>query len=110
MIPSFSVVDRNELPRDTKSEMDNLSEWIKELASYDGIYVKHSNIECLNLPLSFDIETSSWRDTKGNPRATMYAFVVGVYGKVFVGRTWDDFLSMLNDIVASFSLVNSVKQ
>ena len=103
-IPSFSVTDRNEVPKDTKTETDNLHDWIKELSSYDDIYVKHNNIEYLNLPLSFDIETSSWRDIKENPRATMYAFVVGVYGKVFVGRTWDDFLSMLNDIVASFSL------
>ena len=98
------MVDRNEVPKDTKTETDNLHDWIKELSSYDDIYVKHSNIEYLNLPLSFDIETSSWRDIKENPRATMYAFVVGVYGKVFVGRTWDDFLSMLNDIVSSFSL------
>lgn len=105
-IPSFSAVERNEAPKDSQSEIMNLREWLKKISSYDNLYVKHSGIETLNLPLSFDIETTSWHDVKDNRRATMYAFVIGVYGEVFAGRTWDDFLAMISEIISAFSLGN----
>lgn len=104
MIPSFSAEDRNDIPKDTATELKSLSEWCSSLSQCDGIFVKHSGIETLNLPLAFDIETTSWRTASDEKRATMYAFVVGVYGRVFVGRTWKDFTDMLDIICNAFSL------
>lgn len=49
----------------------------------------------LNIPISFDIETSSWLEGEKGYRACMYCFVFGFYDRVFLGRTWKDFDEML---------------
>lgn len=48
-------------------------------------------IEYINLPCSFDIETSSFYEGD-EKRACMYAFVFCVNGQVVLGRTWKRFL------------------
>ncbi len=59
-----------------------------------------------NIPLSFDIEVSSFMED-GNKKACMYAYVLGVYGKVFVGRTWNSFMKMYELLLSYFKPNNN---
>ena len=46
-------------------------------------------VEYINLPCSFDIETSSFYFNM-NKMACMYIWQFGIDGYVVVGRTWED--------------------
>ena len=77
----------------------------------------------LNVPVSFDIETTSfYRDadgetysyerymklggeqTKMEKCSLMYVWQFGINGFCILGRTWDEFLQMLAEIVAILEL------
>ena len=64
---------------------------------------KKKGIEYLNLSSSFDIETSSFYEGE-EKRAILYAFVFGINGKLVFGRTWEDFLSICNDVQKAYGL------
>lgn len=49
----------------------------------------------VNLPMSFDIETSSFYEGD-NKRAIMYIWMFAVSDYAFYGRTWDSFTDLLN--------------
>lgn len=53
-----------------------------------------------NVPITFDIEASSFYAVDENgeyvKRACMYAWVFGINGKCIRGRTWDEFITLLN--------------
>lgn len=57
------------------------------------IFISKDKELYLNIPCSFDIETTSWYEND-EKRATMYVYVFGVNGKVFVGRTWEQAVEM----------------
>lgn len=48
--------------------------------------VSHKNIEYVNIPCAFDIETSSFKDTEDNKKACCYLWQFGYNGKVIIGR------------------------
>ncbi len=48
-----------------------------------------------NIPASFDIETSSYYQM-GEKYATMYLWALCINGSTIVGRTWEDFTSILS--------------
>ena len=78
---------------------------IDELLSDDFKFIKNNKkLEYLNIPISFDIETSSFYNASGEKQATMYAFVFGINGKCIIGRTWDEFLLILKSITDFYSL------
>lgn len=53
------------------------------------------NTKYINIPITFDIESTSFYE--GNEkRSIMYAWVFGVNGKCIRGRTWDDFIKVVN--------------
>ena len=54
-------------------------------------YVGDKN-KTLNVPISLDLETSSFYDTDGNKTAIMYIWMIGLFGFVIVGRTWDEYM------------------
>lgn len=53
----------------------------------------------LNLPIAFDIETSSFYD-EGEKRAVEYAWVLGINGRTLFGRTWEEALIAFRKIEA----------
>lgn len=54
----------------------------------------------INLPCAFDIETSSFRSTgNGEKVGIMYAWAFGLNGKITMGRTWEEFKSLINLII-----------
>lgn len=52
-------------------------------------------IDYWNVPVSFDIETTSFYDADGNKRATMYLWGFDFNGRSIYGRTWDEFIALL---------------
>ena len=54
--------------------------------------MKRNKIEYINIPVSFDIETSNFKDTSGEKVALMYHWQLAIYDNVITGRTWGEFL------------------
>ena len=63
----------------------------------------NKKIEYANVPCSFDIETSSFYEN-GEKRGVMYAWVFGINGKCYIGRTHDEFVNVCKIIVDHYSL------
>lgn len=51
-----------------------------------------------NVPVSFDIETSSFYNKNQEKCAIMYHWQMCINGHVFIGRTWNEFLSLIHQI------------
>ena len=63
-----------------------------------------NQIRYQNTANAFDIETSSFHDSKGNKRACMYLFMFCLDGLTFYGRTWAEFRWVLEEIVMRYKL------
>ena len=78
---------------------------------FDPAYLCHEEyktridkkISFINLSCAFDIESTSFYEGESK-RGTMYAFVFGVNGKVVFGRTWQDFLDVLEALQKAYDL------
>lgn len=65
----------------------------------DFKYVKsNKKISYLNVPMAFDIESSSFYDEDDNKASCMYAFTLNINGKHIEGRTWEEALNYFNEI------------
>lgn len=64
----------------------------KDYAAEGTVY----NLYYGNVPISFDIEDSSFYDGKNEKVSTMYVWQLGFNGYVFMGRTWDMFIDLVN--------------
>lgn len=58
----------------------------------------------LNLPCSFDIETTSYTSDQGEKEAYMYIWMLCLNGITFIGRTWDEFIDACQTISDGFGL------
>ena len=82
----------------------------KELCKeiFDNIQIKKYKYRggalVYNLPISFDIETSSFYEGK-DKRATMYMWQMSVCGLIIIGRTWADWLETLETLHQEFKTV-----
>lgn len=56
-----------------------------------------------NVPAAFDIETSSFYDDQEKV-GLMYAWTFGLYGLTIIGRTWEEFESMLEELAVILDL------
>lgn len=56
-----------------------------------------------NIPCAFDIETTSFYN-EGEKQAIMYIWQFAFNGSVIIGRTWDDFIKLLNAISEKFNI------
>lgn len=64
--------------------------------------VTKSKTNYINVAASFDIETSSFYDNN-EKRAIMYIWVLGINGRVTIGRTWKEFMEAYYKIVAYYN-------
>ena len=55
---------------------------------------KRKGATYIDVPFSFDIETSSFYQNN-EKRATMYMWGLGINGKVIIGRTWEEWLTLI---------------
>lgn len=86
MMPFSLEVTKNYKIEDIPSLLDGQSWALKKRGQY-----------YLDCPLSFDIEVSSFYD-KGEKRAVMYAWVLGINGRVIFGRTWEEAIRAFDEI------------
>ena len=82
---------------DSFSNISELGEWLHFIKDNFKFYGKPKHEEkWLNVPASFDIETTSFYNAEGEKRSTVYIWMVSIFGKAFYGRTWFEFVSLLN--------------
>lgn len=60
-------------------------------------------VKFFNVPSAFDIETTSGEDECGK-YATMYVWMYNLYGVTIIGRTWDEYVTMMSIISEELKL------
>ena len=98
---------------ETVHSIDELDDILKE-AMKEGTQTNNQKITYWKIPFSFDIETTSFTDkvTKedhNEKRGLMYAWGLGINGKVIIGREWNEFLSCMNRIVEVLELCKTTR-
>lgn len=68
------------------------------------LFKKVDGAEVYNIPCAFDIETSSFYNTRDEKTAIMYVWQFGFNGRVIMGRTWEEFFEFLNALVDALEL------
>lgn len=64
---------------------------------------KRWKVDYYNIPVCFDIETSSfYQDCE--KRSCMYIWMFSIDDNIIIGRTWEEFLYLCNELVKAFSL------
>lgn len=77
---------------------------VYDILDKDLGFVKYNKKEFIgNFPAVFDIESSSFYIGK-EKYATMYAWVFGINGKCIRGRTWEEFLTVLDRVIEFYEL------
>ena len=87
---TFGLSDR------IRSNDEFLSEIERQVCSYDLIGT-NKKIEHVKVPASGDIETSSVQSS-GLKRSLMYEWSFGINGIVTVGRTWEEYKELIENV------------
>ena len=82
----------------TPSQIDDVIAKVRDVCAY----TKQGSVKYLNIPFSFDTETSSFYDGYGDKVAIMYVWMLGICGLVVMGRTWDEWEYVYNRLVYNF--------
>lgn len=66
-------------------------------------FSRSRKIRYFNVPSAYDIETSSFYRLVENSKrmekcAVMYEWTFGLYGLVMIGRTWEEFINVINTL------------
>lgn len=81
--------------------------YIKSQENFEWVY--SHKVHYLNIPISFDIETSSFYEGVAK-KAIMYIWTCNVNGTTFIGRTWNQFKQLLEIISEEFGLIKYNKR
>ena len=65
---------------------------------------KKTSIHYYNCSCAFDIETTSFIDSNNEKSATMYVWMLGINGLCMMGRTWEEFIDVINSIIEILGL------
>lgn len=76
---------------------------LQRIKDTSPIVKKNNKLSYYNIPISFDIETSSFYEGD-QKRACMYVWAMCINGHYFTGRTWDEFLYIVNQIIKIFGV------
>lgn len=82
---------------------DQIDEVITMTRPYYRFSWSNKKLKYFNVPISFDIETSSFYEN-GEKRATMYMWSLSIMGAVIIGRSWREFLHVLDRIAGILDL------
>ena len=88
----------NGLRSRTIFRVDQLDEVLSMVRPNFRFAPQHTKVKYFNVPCAFDIESTSFTDGDGIKRATMYVWTFGIYGLVIMGRTWDEFVTLCNNL------------
>lgn len=81
--------------------------YIKSQENFEWVY--SHKVHYLNIPISFDIETSSFYEGIAK-KAIMYIWTCNVNGTTFIGRTWNQFKQFLDIMSEEFGLIKYNKR
>lgn len=81
--------------------------YIKNQENFEWVY--SHKVHYLNIPISFDIETSSFYEGIAK-KAIMYIWTCNVNGTTFIGRTWKQFTQFLDIMSEAFELIKYNKR
>lgn len=81
--------------------VDQGYEWMQEIIESEPERIPYGRKYIWNIPCSFDIETSSFRNDMGKKCATSYLWSLNINGSTIVGRTWDEFKACINFVAES---------
>ena len=81
--------------------------YIKSQENFEWVY--SHKVHYLNIPISFDIETSSFYEGVAK-KAIMYIWTCNVNGTTFIGRTWKQFTQFLSIMSEEFELIRYNKR
>lgn len=89
----------------TDSHIYNVDEFdtVYDSINSDMRTVKKRKVRYYNVPCSFDIETTSFYDDDEKV-GLMYVWQFGIDGRVFIGRTWDEFINLLERLKGAFDV------
>ena len=83
---------------------------LKEIEKQENFEWAYSHkVHYLNIPISFDIETSSFYEGIAK-KAIMYIWTCNVNGTTFIGRTWNQFKQFLDIMSEEFGLIKYNKR
>lgn len=77
---------------------DEITEVIVRVRPNFRLAYNNTKVKYFNVPAAFDIETSSFRTSGNEKSATMYEWTFGIYGAVFIGRTWEQFVTLMTKL------------
>lgn len=77
--------------------VSQLTEWSKEIVNSNPTRISAGKKYYWNIPVCFDIETSSYYEM-GVKRCTMYCWSLNINGSTIFGRTWNDFIKILEHV------------
>ena len=83
---------------------DNIVSQLNEIKNQPNFTWAYAHkVHYLNIPCSFDIETSSFYEGLAK-KAIMYIWTLNINGTTFIGRTWKQFIDTINVISDTFEL------
>lgn len=77
-------------------EVEKLPDLIDEIFKDVEVIKTNKKINYINMPIAFDIETTSFISDYSEKAAIMYIWTLGINGYCFVGRTWQQFIDALD--------------
>ena len=80
-----------------------IEEVFKQVRHFFRFTPTKNKVKYFNIPCAFDIETTSFF-RQSEKVACMWVWMFSIYGLVIVGRTWEEFLEMMQKIVKILDL------
>lgn len=77
---------------------------IWEILTNFDIVTKGKKEKIFNVPCVFDIEATSFYNENDEKQCCMYAWVFGINGKCIRGRTWTEFIDVINTLSKHYNL------
>ena len=87
-------------PKDIKKVIKIL----KPSLTLDTKKMEYKTIDYYNIPCAFDIETSSFYNEYDEKVGLMYEWTFGINGLIIIGRAWNEFINMIDEIVKMLKL------
>lgn len=81
--------------------INEMEDFIEDTNDFE--IVEKKGVRYANCPCSFDIETSSFYEN-GMKRGIMYVWQFGLNGRVIIGRTWEQFHTLINALTVYHAL------